>query len=309
MPAPVIEHAELRLHGHRVSYRTGGQGPLLVLVHGITNSSSSWAPVLPLLAEHFTILAPDLPGHGASDKPRGDYSLGAHACVVRDLMVALGHERGTIVGHSLGGGITMQLSYQFPERVERLVLCSSGGLGQEVSLLLRAVALPAAEYVLPLLASGPLLNTGRAIGRALGRVGLFTGSDVAEMAAGFASLRDAQTQRAFVHTARAVIDLQGQRVSATNKLYLAQAVPTLLLWGERDPIIPAEHGVRAHALMPGSRLEIFDDAGHFPHHDDPVAFAHALRDFVAETEPADVDADQMRDLVVAHSAATAATAV
>lgn len=302
----VIEHAELSLHGHRVSYRTGGEGPLLVLIHGITSSSNSWEPVLELLAEDHTILAPDLLGHGASAKPRGDYSLGAYACLVRDLMVALGHERGTIVGHSLGGGIAMQLSYQFPERVERLVLASSGGLGKDVSLLLRAATLPGCELVLPLIASDPVLRTGGFLGRMLGKVGLQTRSDIGELARGFASLNSGESQRAFVHTARAVIDVAGQRVSATDKLYLAAAVPTLLIWGDRDPIIPSAHGIRAHELMPGSRLELFDGAGHFPHHDAPLRFARTLRAFVAETEPADVDAGELRGLVLKRAAEAAA---
>src|SRR4051812_45292273 len=177
-----LQVSEISLHGNRVSYRTGGDGPLLVLVHGITSSSASWEPVLPALAEHFTILAPDLLGHGQSDKPAGDYSLGSHACIVRDLMLALGHERGTIAGHSLGGGIAMQVAYQFPELVERLVLVSSGGLGREVSIFLRAVTLPGSELVLPLIASRAVLDAGAAVSRALGRIGLQAGSDLAEIA-------------------------------------------------------------------------------------------------------------------------------
>src|SRR3954451_9545255 len=124
-----LQVSETSLHGNRVSYRTGGDGPLLVLVHGITSSSASWEPVLPALAERFTVLAPDLLGHGQSDKPAGDYSLGSHACLIRDLMLTLGHGPGTIVGHSLGGGVAMQLGYQFPELMHRLVLGSSGGGG------------------------------------------------------------------------------------------------------------------------------------------------------------------------------------
>jgi pimeloyl-ACP methyl ester carboxylesterase len=297
-----IERREVSLHGYRISYVTGGRGPLLILIHGITNSASSWEPVLGLLAERFTVVAPDLLGHGTSAKPRGDYSLGAYACLVRDLMIALDRDRATFVGHSLGGGIAMQLAYQFPERVERLVLVSSGGLGQEVSLLLRAVALPGAEYVLPLLASGPLLDAAGAVNWLLGRAGLRVRSDLAEMGAGFASLHELETRRAFVHTARGVIDTAGQRIDATDRLYLAEAVPTLLIWGERDPIIPASHGRRAHALMPGSRLELFAGCGHFPHHHSPLRFAGVLRDFVRETRPARVDAERMRDLVLERAA-------
>ena len=259
-----VRQIEIRLHGHRLSCRTGGRGPVLLLIHGITSSSANWDPVLAQLAARFTVIAPDLLGHGESDKPRGDYSLGANALLMRDLMVALCRERATIVGHSLGGGIAMQMAYQFPERVERLVLASSGGLGRQVTPVLRAVALPAAEYVLPLLASQPLVNAGSKVGGWIEQIGLRIGADITAMAAGFASLQDIGARRAFVHTARSVIDIAGQRVSATDKLYLAEAVPTLILWGDRDSIIPARHGIRAHDQMPGSRLKVFGGAGPFP---------------------------------------------
>jgi len=294
----VIRQASIELHGHTCSYRTGGRGPVLALVHGITNSSASWEPVLGLLAQHFTVIAPDLLGHGDSAKPRGDYSLGANASLLRDLLLALGHERASIAGHSLGGGIAMQFAYQFPERVERLVLVSSGGLGRQVTPVLRAVALPGAELVLPLLASRPLVDAGTKLGGFIDRLGLSLGADISAMATGFASLQDIEARRAFVHTARSVIELGGQRVNATDKLYLAAAVPTLIAWGDRDPIIPARHGIRAHELMPGSRLELFAGAGHFPHHDDPVRFATMIEEFAAQTEPAAPDEDRLRRLVV-----------
>ena len=296
---------DIQLHGHRLSYRCGGSGPLLILIHGITNSSASWEPVLPLLERDFTVIAPDLLGHGDSAKPRGDYSLGSFASLLRDFMLALGHERATIAGHSLGGGIAMQMAYQFPERVERLVLVSSGGLGRQVTPVLRAVALPGAELMLPLLASKALVNTGAKLGSLISKLGLRTGKDVAEMAAGLASLQDIETRRAFVHTARSVIDVGGQRVDATDKLYLAETVPTLIMWGDCDPIIPARHGIRAHELMPGSRLRIFEGAGHFPHHDDTAGFVTTLADFVATTQPSEPDEDRLRRLVVEHGSRAA----
>ncbi|MEY2443280.1 MAG: hypothetical protein QOJ46_2706 [bacterium] len=298
------EPAEIRLHGHKLSYRIGGRGPLLFLIHGITNSSSSWEPVLALLGQRFTVIAPDLLGHGDSAKPRGDYSLGANASLLRDLMVALGHERATIVGHSLGGGIAMQIAYQFPDRVERLVLVSSGGLGRQVTPMLRAVALPGAEYVLPLLVSRPLVNTGAKVGGWIERFGLRGGTNVAEVAKGFASLQDVDARRAFVHTARSVIEIGGQRINATDKLYLAAAIPTLIVWGDRDPVIPARHGIRAHDNMPGSRLALFEGAGHFPHHDDPIGFSAAITDFVDTTEPSRPDEETLRQLLLDRAAAT-----
>jgi pimeloyl-ACP methyl ester carboxylesterase len=293
---------ELTLHGHRVSYRTGGQGPLLVLIHGITSSSASWEPVLPALAERFEILAPDLLGHGQSDKPAGDYSLGSHACLVRDMMLMLGYESGTIVGHSLGGGIAMQLAYQFPELVDRLALVSSGGLGREVSLFLRAATLPGSELVLPLVTSRPVVDAGTAIGRALGALRLRASNDLSEIARGIASLNDVGARRAFVHTARSVIDPGGQRVDARDRLYLSRAMPSLIVWGEQDPIIPVAHGVRAHDLMPGSRLELFGDAGHFPHLEEPVRFSATLSSFVRDTEPAGIGLHDARELMLARAA-------
>jgi pimeloyl-ACP methyl ester carboxylesterase len=288
---------EIDLHGHRVFYRSAGSGPVVVLVHGITSTSATWATVLPYLAERFTIVAPDLLGHGESAKPRGDYSLGAYASGVRDLLIALGHERATFVGHSLGGGVAMQLAYQFPEHCERLVLVSSGGLGREISALLRAASLPGSELVLPLLVNEPVLTAGRAVGRLLGRIGLRVHTDVGEVLRGHASLSDGEARAAFLHTLRTIVDRGGQRVDASDRLYLAQAIPFLLMWGERDPIIPVEHARAAHRLVPGSRLELFPNAGHFPHLDDPLRFVRLLIDFVETSEPARVHAGRWGELL------------
>jgi pimeloyl-ACP methyl ester carboxylesterase len=285
------------LHGHRIAYRQAGSGPPLVLIHGITSSSVTWERVMPYLARHYTVIAPDLAGHGESDKPPGDYSLGAHASAVRDLMLALGIERASIVGHSLGGGIAMQFSYQFPERCERLILVDSGGLGREVSLLLRAATLPGSEFVLPLLAATRLLDAGALAGRMLGAVGLRVRTDLEEMARGHATLSDAAARAAFVHTLRAVVDPGGQRVNASNRLYLAAHVPFLLIWGERDSIIPAAHGRATHEQLPGSRLEIFSESGHFPQLDEPQRFIDVLVDFVESTEPSSLDAAGWRELL------------
>ena len=298
-PIPVAPRVEtVDLHGHEVSYRVAGEGPLVVLVHGIAGSSEQWDAVARLLAERYTVLAPDLLGHGRSAKPRGDYSLGAYAVSIRDLLIALGHRRGTVVGHSLGGGIAMQFAYQFPIFCERLVLVSSGGLGREVHPLLRAATLPGSELVLPLIASGRILAAGAAVAAFLERLGLKAGPDLAEMARGYGTLADAGARQAFIHSLRAVIDPGGQRVSATDRLYLAEEMPSLVVWGRNDPLIPVEHAEIAHAAMPGSRLEVFDRAGHFPQLDDPIGFADVLREFIESTEPylLDMSSDEFEQL-------------
>ncbi|HEX5095675.1 MAG TPA: alpha/beta fold hydrolase [Acidimicrobiia bacterium] len=298
-----MESFELRyatIHGHDVGYRTGGSGPVLLLVHGMAGSSDTWLPVLPALAERFTVVAPDLVGHGASAKPRGDYSLGAFANSLRDLLVTLGHERVTVVGQSLGGGVVMQFAYQFPERCERIVLVSSGGLGEEVNLLLRALALPGAEYVLPVACTTWLHDRVVSVFRGLRRVGLRPSPNLVEVWRSYGSLADAPTRTAFVHTLRSVIDVAGQRVSARDRLYLASALPTLIIWGDHDRIIPVGQAYATHEAIPGSRLEIFEGVGHFPHCERPRHFVEVLTAFMHSTEPGPVSAEHWQQAILAQ---------
>jgi len=296
-----LDLRHIEIYGHRVGYRTGGSGPVIVLVHGMAGSSATWRYVLPALAEHFTVVAPDLVGHGGSEKPRGDYSLGAFASGVRDLMLALGHEHATLVGQSLGGGVAMQFAYQFPERTERLVLVSSGGLGDEVNLLLRLLALPGAELVLQLGCNGWVHDAGVNVAGWLARIGLHTGPHVTEVLEGYGSLADAETRTAFLHTLRSVVDVGGQRVSAADRLYLAAEMPTLIIWGDHDRIIPVSQGQATHGAMHGSRLEIFEGAGHFPHCEDSQRFTRVVVDFMRTTSPSTTSAADWRDRLLAGS--------
>lgn len=280
------------LHGRPVRYAEAGEGSVLLLIHGMAGTFENWRGVIEPLARRHTVIAPDLPGHGGSGGG-ADYSLGSLAAGLRDLLIALGHERATLVGHSLGGGIAMQFSYQFPEMVERLVLVSSGGLGLEVSPVLRAAALPGAELFIAATASA-----GRAVGSRLGRglaaVGLRPTPDVAEVARGYASLADPERRAAFLAALRSVVGVSGQRVHAGDRLYLAAGVPVLIIWGERDPIIPVHHAHDAHAAIPGSWLEIFDGVGHLPQLEAPARFVTVLERFLDGTEPARFDSQQWR---------------
>jgi pimeloyl-ACP methyl ester carboxylesterase len=287
----------VRIHGHDVAFREAGSGDVLVFVHGIAGSSSTWTPVMRRLADRYTVVAPDLLGHGESAKPRGDYSLGAYASGIRDLLAVLGHERATFIGHSLGGGIAMQLAYQFPDMCERLVLTCSGGLGKEVNLLLRAIAAPGAEYVLPVVLTPRVHRVAGSVGRFLGKAGLRGNPLLDEIWSSYTRLTDARAQRAFVHTIRAVIDVAGQRVSARDRLYLAQEVPTLIIWGTKDAVIPVSHAHSAHELMPGSRLELIEGAGHFVPIEQPDTVTGILEDFLATTEPARVDRRRWQEVL------------
>ena len=290
------------IHGRAVSYLQAGEGPVLLLIHGMGGNFRNWEEVVEPLARTHTVIAPDLPGHGSSHPGGGDYSVGALAAGLRDLLVALGHGRATLVGHSLGGGVAMQFSYQFPEMVERLVLVSSGGLGPEVSPVLRAASLPGAD---PFIAATSAVGqrVGPVVGRALGALGLRPNADVAEVLRGYGTLTDPDRRAAFLGTVRAVIDTRGQRVAAVDRLYLAEAVPTLIVWGERDSIIPVRHGKDAHRHIPGSRLEVFEDVGHLPQVEAPLRFVLALETFLKETEPATLTREDWEDLIQRREAA------
>ncbi len=299
---------ETSLHGLTFRYRMAGSGPALVLLHGVTCSSATWDAIIPALAKHFTVIAPNLLGHGDSAKPVNEYSSGAYACYVRDLLLDLGHTRVTLVGHSLGGGIAMQFSYQFPDMTERLVLVAAGGLGRELGAMLRMAALPGAETVLRGLAASPVRGLVEGGAKLLGRIGVRAGTDLREVWRGFGTLADADTRRAFFHTMRGAIDAGGQRASAVDRLYLAGQMPTLIVWGENDRIIPASHADAAHQGIEGSRLEVFPNAGHFPYLDDPARFERVLVDFIRTTKPARIDAIKAAEVVRRRAKAEAAAA-
>jgi pimeloyl-ACP methyl ester carboxylesterase len=243
-----------------------------------------------------------------SAKPRGDYSLGAYASGVRDLLAALGHSHATVVGHSLGGGIALQFAYQFPQNCERLILVASGGLGRTVSPLLRSVVLPGAGLVLPVVTHPRLSEVAGWIVRRAAKLQRLSEVTVRESVRHFSSLADPDRRKAFLCTARAVLDIGGQRIDARDRLYLASSMPTMLLWGSRDPVIPLRHGRRAAALMPGSRLEIFENSGHFPHCDEPDRFSAALLSFLRRTDPARLGIDDLSVKLTADTASWRGTA-
>lgn len=290
------------VHGHTRAFLTAGPpvgtAPVLWLVHGIGDSATTWEQVLPLLAGGFTVVAPDLLGHGESDKPRADYSLGGFANGIRDLMVVLGVERATVVGHSLGGGIALQLAYQYPERVERLVLVASGGLGAEVHPLLRAAALPGAWAAISVSVRTPIRRPVLLASRVLARAGLCDPADVDEIGRVWGGLRDGSTRTAFLRTLRSVVDVRGQSVTSRDRLYLTAAIPTLLVWGKRDPVLPVQHARAAADALPGARLKVLDRAGHVPHRSAPSDFVAALREFVAGSQPARHDPAAWRNLLM-----------
>jgi pimeloyl-ACP methyl ester carboxylesterase len=291
-----FELQHVNIHGHEVGYRRAGQGPVILLIHGIAGSSTAWRAVMPALSQHYTVIAPDLIGHGQSAKPVGDYSLGAYASGMRDLLRVLGMARATIVGQSFGGGVALQLAYQHPELCERLVLVDSGGLGREVSWLLRFMTLPGSEYLMPIIFPSVVRERGNDLSRLLHNRGIHM-ARFGEMWRSYASLTESSNRQSFIRTIRAVIDPGGQSINATDRLYLAQEVPTLIVWGDRDTIIPVSHAYAAHEAIPGSRLEIIEGTGHFPHVEAPERFLAVLTDFLETTEPAHLDPAELQHLL------------
>ncbi|MGZ4665139.1 MAG: alpha/beta fold hydrolase [Frankiaceae bacterium] len=284
MAGDIVDYT-VSLHGEDVHVVRAGAGPAVVLLHGVLGSRHDWRRLVELLARDFMVIAPDLLGHGDSTYRFADLSLGAHAGRLRDLLDRLGVKNATLVGHSLGGGVAMQYVWLFPERCQRLVLVSSGGLGRDLSLLLRAPTFPGAEWLLPLVSSKPLRGSGFMLARALRGLGIMSATDVEEVWRSYATLGDTEMRRAFVSTIRTVADPGGQTVSGLERMQSLRGIPILIVWGSRDRLIPVAHGVHAAANLPGARLEVFDGAGHFPHLEQPERFEALLRDFVVSTLP------------------------
>jgi pimeloyl-ACP methyl ester carboxylesterase len=272
----------LELHGDRVAYRDVGQGDTLLLIHGMAGSSETWRAVIPQLSKKYRVVAPDLLGHGQSAKPRGDYSLGAFAVWLRDLLDELGVTRATIVGQSLGGGVAMQFIYQHPDYCERLILISSGGLGPDVGWTLRLLSAPGSELFLPVIAPRPVLAVGNKLRSWLSSAGIQSPRG-AELWSAYSSLSDAETRQAFLRTLRSVVDYRGQAVSALNRLHVRAELPTMAIWGDQDQIIPVDHAYAAQAARPGSRLEVLEGVGHFPHVERPTEVVDLIDDFIGTT--------------------------
>lgn len=277
----------VEIHGVRQAVVDEGSGDeVLLLIHGMAGSAETWRAVLPQLAKRYRVIAPDLLGHGQSSKPRTDYSLGAFAVGLRDLLDELGVQSATVVGHSLGGGVAMQFLYQHPDYCRRLVLIGSGGLGPDVGWILRLLAAPGAEFVMPVIAPPPVLRAGNAVRSWLTAAGLRSPRG-AEIWNAYSSFADGETREAFLRTLRSVVDYRGQSVSALNRLNLREGLPVLAIWGEDDNIIPVDHAYSALEARPDCRLEILPGIGHFAQVEAPTEVIDLIDDFISTTTPDD----------------------
>lgn len=285
------------VHGHRQAFVKTGSGPVLLLLHGVACDHTTWDRVIAPLAKDYTVIAPDLFGHGRSDKPRGDYSLGAFANGMRDLLAILGVERATIVGHSFGGGVAMQFAYQFPEVAERLILVAPGGVGREVSPMIRLATAPGFQQLMSVLTVPGVRHINRT-GLRLAHAARLPGTrDVDEIARIYDSFAEPGVCAAVQQVLRGVVDRHGQFVSMADRAYLTEAMPISVVWGAQDRIIPATQTAIIKKLTPGARVEVIDDSGHFPHRDHAKQFVRTVRDFMATTSPAPYDSERRRDLL------------
>ena len=297
MPSTPHEVQYLTIHSHRRAFVKVGEGPALLLLHGLGCNHTTWEPVIDDLAKRFTVIAPDLLGHGLSAKPRADYSVGGYANGVRDLLTVLGVDKVTVVGHSFGGGVAMQFAYQFPERTERVVLVASGGLGPEVSPAIRAITTPGFHQAMGVATLPGVRHLGVAGMKALSSLPLKATHDLDEVADIYDSFKDPAARAAIRHVVRAVVDWRGQIVTMADRAYLTQAMPMCVVWGRDDKVIPVRHPSLAAALAPRSRIEVIPNSGHFPHKDHPQRFARIVTDFVRTTQPATYSRARWRQLL------------
>jgi pimeloyl-ACP methyl ester carboxylesterase len=297
VPGSAVELQRITIHGHERAYLKLGEGPALLLLHGLGCDHTTWLPVIHDLARHYTVIAPDLLGHGVSAKPRADYSVGGYANGMRDLLTVLNIDKVTVVGHSFGGGVAMQFAYQFPERTERMILIAPGGLGPEVTPFIRAITLPGFHQVMGVATLPGIRHAGKAGLRALSRTRLHAARDLAEVADIFESFHDPHARAAIRHVVRSVVDMKGQIVTMVDRAYLTQAMPMLVVWGSDDVVIPAKHAENAARIAPGAVVEVLPNSGHFPHKDHPDRFVKIVQSFIKATQPAPYHRGRWRQLL------------
>jgi pimeloyl-ACP methyl ester carboxylesterase len=298
-----VEVQRIVVHGHERAFVKMGKGPALLLLHGLACDHTTWTPLIRELAKNYTVIAPDLLGHGQSDKPRADYSIGGYANGMRDLLTVLNIDKVTVVGHSLGGGVAMQFGYQFPERTERMIVIAPGGFGLEVTPAIRMVTVPGFVQAMGVLTLPGVRHLGKAGLRALAGSGLANSYDLNEVADIYEEMRDARFRRAIHHVVRQCIDFKGQIITMSDRAYLTKEMPTLVIWGTDDKVIPASHAAAAARLAPGAVVEILPNSGHFPHKDHPERVAELMHEFVSSTRPATYNRRRMRQMLLTGNTA------
>ena len=245
----------------------------VVLLHGLNNSCLTWSQVAPRLAADRRVLMPDLPGHGQSDRPNAGYTLDWHAHIMARWLERVGLEQADVIGHSFGGGVAQVLLLECPERVRRLVLVEAGGLVKGAVFWLRLASLP-----------GIVEHLGQpfmALGTWLALRGARNGMTPQDIRALSQLNSRAGSARAFARSVRDVIDWRGQRRSFHQRAgSIAQLPPILVVWGDRDAIIPISQGRAFAESLEGAIFRTFSGCGHYSYNERPDEFVRVSRDFL-----------------------------
>lgn len=275
-----VRDCRVTVDGMRTQYLEAGVGPPLLLLHGYEQSATSWRWVIPALARTHRVLALSLPGHGDTDPAVGGYAPGRDlAPFVAGFLEALAVGSFDVVGNSVGGAVALRLALAEPRRVRTLTLVSSAGLGRDVNPLLVLAGLPVMGELAILISrvpGGDLLRTTMSAAMLFAQPWRVPGEFVAEQ---HALGRRAGQLEAATATARALFDVSGQREVLLDHLHTL-TMPTLVVWGGCDYVLPAYQAQAAVDRLPRGRLSLFPGCGHLPHVERPERFAAVLGEFL-----------------------------
>jgi pimeloyl-ACP methyl ester carboxylesterase len=269
---------EARVDGSSMAWGELGAGPPLVLLHGVWDSHRTWRRAAPLLARHFRVLMPDLPGHGWSGRPDAPYTLSWYARMVAAWMDGIGLERAHVCGHSFGGGIAAWMLLQERSHIDRLALVAAGGLGREVGLGMRLATIPLLGPALTPL----VLRFGAPLVMHFAPA-TFGHIEPAEAALVVSMTRLPGSVRALQRSIAGVINVFGQYQNMADRAHEVAALPPLAVyWGTKDPVIPLQHGERLLRRLTGITLTTYPECGHYPHLDAAAGFARDLSEFLCD---------------------------
>ena len=257
-----IESSYIRVGDRNVRYLCGGKGDPLLIVHGGGGGVSAWVKNLEVLAGHYTVYAPDLPGFGETRSIEDRFRVEEYVGFLEDFSGALGLERFYLAGHSVGGGIALSYALDYPERVERLVLVSSLFLGSEIAPWARYLSSP---KIFKYLAEAGLTVFGTA-SRLAGRIFHFR-----KLTPPFSRIQ--------MEIGNSTMDLKGQTIVLLDRL-AGLVMPTLLVWGARDGIVPAKHAYAAADVIPDCSVHVFEGCGHYVYNQKRQEFSGLLHKFL-----------------------------
>jgi pimeloyl-ACP methyl ester carboxylesterase len=256
-----IETKTTKIDGREVLYYTAGQGEPLVVIHGGGGDARTWLANMEVLAEKYTVFAPDLPGYGGSAPLEGAYYIPELTRFVKKFAECLGLEKFYLMGHSLGGGVALNFAISYPGKVRKLVLVSSLCLGSEIALWLRVLSLPG-------------------LIKALGSVFSAFMAGIKWIARQLNPARYIMALSPSAMTVGGRISTFHQQTLSLEKRLPEVKMPTLVVWGSRDPVVPVMQAYRAALAIPNCMVKVFEKRGHNVHRDELKEFSCILTQFL-----------------------------